>query len=103
MVEFQRIGRCNLMNVKTKEVGWKENQDIQNSGIGKSQRIITVDRRQITKIRENYVAELYDRTNQPENLEFETVEEVDEDEKENGKKTTVEPLITDTLINGHLQ
>jgi hypothetical protein len=46
ITEFQRIGRYDLMYMKTKELGWKETEGIQN---------------------------------------------------------TVEPLITDTLINEHLQ
>ena len=40
-----------------------------------------MDQRQVLKIWENYVTELYDRTNQPETLEDEPEEELDTDEK----------------------
>jgi hypothetical protein len=40
-----------------------------------------VDQRQVLKIWENYVTELYDQTNRPETLEVEPEEEVDADEK----------------------
>ena len=37
IMEFQRTGRYDLMYTKTKQLGWKENQGIQNSGIEDSQ------------------------------------------------------------------
>jgi hypothetical protein len=40
-----------------------------------------VDRRQVLKILENYITELYDEANRPENLEVESKEEVDENRK----------------------
>ena len=40
-----------------------------------------VDQRQVLKIWENYVTELYDRPNRPETLEVEFEEEVETDEK----------------------
>ena len=40
-----------------------------------------VDQRQVLKIWENYIAELYDRPNRPETLEVEPEEEVATDEK----------------------
>ena len=40
-----------------------------------------VDQRQVLKIWESYVTEIYDRTNRPETLETEPEEEVDIDEK----------------------
>ena len=40
-----------------------------------------VDQRQMLKIWENYVTELYDRPNRPETLEAEPEQEVDTDEK----------------------
>ena len=64
-----------------KELGWKETQGIQNIGIEDSQGNRTVDQKQVLKIWENYVTELYDRTNRPETLEAEPEEEVDTDEK----------------------
>jgi hypothetical protein len=33
IMEFQRTGRYDLMYMKTKELGWKETQGIQNIGI----------------------------------------------------------------------
>ena len=80
IMEFHRTGRYNLIYMKTKELGWKETQGIQNIGIEDSQGNRIVDQRQVLKIWENYVTELYDRPNWPETLEAEP-EEVDTDEK----------------------
>ena len=68
------------MYMKTKELGSKETQGIQNIGIEDSQGKRIVDQNQVLKIWENYT-ELYDRHNQPETLEVESEEEVDTDEK----------------------
>jgi len=81
IMEMQRTGRYDLMYMKTKELGWKEAQGIQNIGIQDSQGNRIVDQRQVMKIWENYVTELYDRTNRTETLEGEPEEEVDIDEK----------------------
>ena len=70
-----------MMYIKTKELGWKETQGIQNIGIEDSQGNRIVDQKQVLKIWENYVTELYDRPNRPETLEVEPEEEVDIDEK----------------------
>jgi hypothetical protein len=67
--------------MKTKELGWKETQWIQNIGIENSQVNRIVDQRQVLEIWDNYVTELYDRPNRPENLEVEPNEEVDTDKK----------------------
>jgi hypothetical protein len=58
---------------------WKETQGIQNTGIEDSQWNRIVDQRQMLKIGENYVTELYDRPNRPETLEVEP-DEVDTDD-----------------------
>jgi hypothetical protein len=42
-MEFQRTGRYDLVYMKTKELGWKENHGIQNTGIKDSKGNITVD------------------------------------------------------------
>ena len=83
IVEFHRTGRYDLMYMKRKELGWKETQGIQNIGIEDSQRNRIVDQKQVLKIWENYVTEVYeyDRPNRPETLEVEPEEEVDTDEK----------------------
>ncbi|PNF27481.1 hypothetical protein B7P43_G08244, partial [Cryptotermes secundus] len=81
IMEFQRTSRYDLMYMKTKELGWKENHGIQNVGIEDSQGNRIVDQRQVLKIWENYISELYDRPNRPETLEVEPEEEVDTDEK----------------------
>jgi hypothetical protein len=57
--------------MKTKKLGWKETQGIQNIGIEDSQGNRIVDQRQVLKIWENYITELYDRSNRPETLEVE--------------------------------
>ena len=69
------------MYMKTKELGWNETQGIQSIGIEDSQGNRIVDQRQVLKIGENYITELYDRPNRPETLEVEPEEEVDTDEK----------------------
>jgi hypothetical protein len=51
------------LNMKTKELGWKETQGIQNIGIEDSHGNRIVDQRQVLKIWENYVTEIYDRPN----------------------------------------
>ena len=81
IMEFQRTGRYDLMYMKTKEIGWKENQGIQNIGIEDSQGNRIVEQRQLLKIWENYITELHDRPNRTVTLEVEPEEEVDADEK----------------------
>ena len=71
IIEFHRTGRYDLIYMKTKELGWKETQGIQNNGIEDSQGNRIVDQKQVLKIWENYVTELYDRPNRPETLEVE--------------------------------
>jgi len=81
IMEFHRTGRYDLIYMKTKELGWKETQGIQNIGIEDSQGNRIVDQKQVLKIWENYVTELYNRPNRRETLEVEPEEEVDTDEK----------------------
>jgi hypothetical protein len=81
IMEFQRIGRYGLMCMKTKELGWKDTQEIQNIGIEGSQGNRIIEQIQVLKIWENYITELHDRPNRPETLEVETEEEVVADEK----------------------
>jgi uncharacterized membrane-anchored protein len=81
IIESQRRGRYDLMYMKTKELGWKENHGIQNIGIEDSQGNIIIDQKRVLQIWENYITELYDRANRPEHLEVEPQAEVDEDEK----------------------
>ena len=97
IMEFQRTGRYDLMYMKTKELGWKETQRIQNIGIEDSQGNRIVGQSQMLKIWENYITELHDRPNRPVTLEVEPEEEVDADEKgpyilqsKTGKKTIKE-------------
>jgi hypothetical protein len=67
--------------MKTKELGWKETQGIQNTGIEDSQGNRKIEQSQVLKIWENYITEIHDRPNRPETLEVEPEEEVDVDEK----------------------
>ena len=60
IMEFHRTDRYDLMYMQTKELGWTETQGIQNIGIEDSQGNRIVDQRQVLKIWENYVTELYD-------------------------------------------
>ena len=80
-MEFQRAGRYDLMYMKTKELGWKETQGIQNIGIEDSQGHRIVEQSQVLKNWGNYITELHDRPNRPETLEVQPGEEVDADEK----------------------
>jgi hypothetical protein len=81
IMEFQRTGRYDLMYMKTKELGCKDTQGIQNIGIEDSQRNRIIEQSQVLKIWENYITELYDRPNRPETLEIESEEEINADEK----------------------
>jgi len=50
IMEFQRTGRYDLMYMKTKELGWKETQGIQNIGNDDSQGNRIVEQTQVLKI-----------------------------------------------------
>jgi hypothetical protein len=67
--------------MKTKELGWKETQGIRNIGIEDSKGNRIVEQSQVLKIWENYITELYDRPNRPENLEVEPEKKVDRRER----------------------
>ena len=60
-MEFHRTSRYDLMQLKKKELGWKETKGIQNIGIEDSKGNRIVDQKQVLKIWENYITELYDR------------------------------------------
>jgi hypothetical protein len=81
MMEFQRIGLYDLMYLKTKELGWKKTQVIQNIGIEDSQGNRIVEQNQMLKIWENYIRKLHDRPNRPVTLEVEPEDEGVGDEK----------------------
>ena len=81
IMEFHRTGRYDLIYMKTKELGWKETQGIQNIGFEDAQGNRIVEQSLVLKIWENYITELYDRPNRPETLEVEPEEEVDTDEE----------------------
>ena len=76
-MEFQRTGRYDLMYMKTKELGWKETQRIQNIGIEDSQGSRA---KSSAENLENYITELYDQPNRPETLDVKPEEKVDTDE-----------------------
>ena len=63
IIEFQRKGSYDLMYMKTKELGWNETQGTQRIVIEDSQGNRIVDQRQVLKIWENCITELYDRPN----------------------------------------
>ena len=63
---FKETGHYNLMYMKTKELGWNETQGIQGNGIEDSQGNRITEERQVLKIWENYITELYGRPNRPE-------------------------------------
>jgi hypothetical protein len=78
--------RClDLVYMKTKVLGSKENRGIQNTGIEDYQKNIIVHQRQVLKIWEYYVTELYgrpDRPDRPQNLEVGCEKDIDAEEKE---------------------
>jgi hypothetical protein len=67
---FHRAGRYDLMYMKTKELDWKETQGNQYIGIGGSQENRIVNQKQVLKIWKNYITELYDQPNRPENVDL---------------------------------
>jgi hypothetical protein len=67
--------------MKTKELGRKENHGIQNIGMEDCQGNIIIDQRRVLQIWENYITELWNLSNQPQNLCVEPAEEIDADEK----------------------
>jgi hypothetical protein len=69
------------MFVKTKDLGWKENFVIQNIGTEDSQENIMAERRQVLRILQKYMAELYRRSNRLENLDVEPEDEGVADKK----------------------
>jgi hypothetical protein len=60
ITELQRTGWYDLMYRKVKELNRKENNGIRNIGIEDSQGNMIVDQKQVLKIWEIYVEELYD-------------------------------------------
>ena len=50
IMEFHRTGRYDLMYMKTKELGWKDTQGIQNIDTEDSQGNRIVDQKQVLKI-----------------------------------------------------
>jgi hypothetical protein len=60
IMAFQRTGRYDLIYIKTKVLGWKGTQGIQNIGIENSQGNIRVEQSQVLKIWENHITELHD-------------------------------------------
>ena len=81
IMESQRTGRYDLVDMKTKELDCKETQGMQNISIEDSEGNRVVGQSQVSKIWENYITELYDRPNRRETLEVQTEEEVDTHQK----------------------
>jgi hypothetical protein len=61
IIEFQRTGSYDLMYMKTRELGWKENHGIRNIGIEDSQGNIIIGQRRVLQIWENYITDLIDQ------------------------------------------
>jgi hypothetical protein len=66
--EYKKTGRYDLMYMKTKELGWKDTQGIQNIGIEDSQGNRIIEQSRVLKIWKNYITEPHDRPNRPETL-----------------------------------
>ena len=54
-MEFQRTGLYDLTYIKTKELGWKETQGVQNIGIEDSKGNRIGEQNEVLKIWENYI------------------------------------------------
>ena len=65
ITEFKGTGLYDSMHKKAKKLDWKESRGIQNTDIVDSQENIIVDQRQVQKIWENYMTELYNRPKRP--------------------------------------
>ena len=81
MKEIHRTGHYDLMYMKKKRTSLEGYQMDSKYWHRRPQGNRIVDRRQMLKIWENYVTELYDRPNRPQTLEVEPKEGVDTDEK----------------------
>jgi hypothetical protein len=64
IMKFQGTGHYDLMYMKMKELDWKENHGIQDIDTEDSKGNIMVNKRQVRKIWENYITELYDQSDQ---------------------------------------
>ena len=80
-VKFRRTGCYDVTYMKTNGLVLNEIDGIQNIGIKGSEGYITAGQKQVLKILGNYITELYDEAEQPENLGAEHKEEADSDEK----------------------
>jgi hypothetical protein len=80
ITELQRTGWYDVMYRKAKELDRKENNGIRTVGIKDSEGNMIVDQKQVLKIWEICVEELYGQANRPEKLNMEP-EEVEEDHK----------------------
>jgi hypothetical protein len=67
-VRPESLYKTDVIRPQRKALGLKENRGIQNIGIEYFQGNITVDKRQVLKLRENFITEIYDRANRLENL-----------------------------------
>jgi hypothetical protein len=66
-MELQRTGSYNLMYIQTKKLGWKENHGVKKFA-SQTYGNTVAGQRQVLKIWKNYITELYDPSNQLENL-----------------------------------
>jgi hypothetical protein len=81
IMELQKTRQYDLMYRKAMELEEKENNGIRTVDIEDSQGNIIADQKQVLKIWEIYVEELYDRANCPEHLNVELKDEVHKDHK----------------------
>jgi ABC-type phosphonate transport system ATPase subunit len=58
-MRFERTGYDVLMCMKTKELDWKENYEIQTTNIEDSPGNMKVDQRQVQKIWKNFITKFY--------------------------------------------
>jgi len=66
---ISKNARCDLIFMKTKGLEWKENCGIQSIDTKDSQENIIVEKGQVLRIWQKYVAEIYGRSGGPEILE----------------------------------
>ena len=80
-MKFRRTGCYDVTYIKTNGLVLNEINGIQNIGIKVSEGYIIADHKQVLKILGNYITELYDEADCPENVGVEHKEEADSDEK----------------------
>lgn len=96
IMELQRIGRYDMMYAKVKELGWKEHHGIRTRETEDKTGNIVRGEKEVQAVWENYIEELYDKANRPDEMGLEPEEDIEEDDKGPGiLQSEVEKAIRD--------